>query len=100
MEPSTNPKAIASLVLGILSLGCGLVGWFPIPIGTVIGIVIGIIGLVLGIVADKEAKSGIGIAGIVLNAVGLGLCVISLIACAACVSYLGEAARALNHRHG
>ena len=99
MNPTSNPKAIASLTLGILSMVFGLIGWYPIPIGTVIGIVMSIVGLVMGISANKKAKSGMGIAGIVLSAIGLGLCIVCLVACAACISYLGEAARALHHRH-
>lgn len=85
-EKKTNGKAIASLVLGILSLVCIFFGY-----GALLGIVFGIIGLVLGISANKEAKSGMGTAGIVMSAIGLGLCAISFIACVACVGCLGAA---------
>ena len=84
MEQKSNPKAVASLVLGILSLVCIFLNYFAI-----LGVVMGIVGLVLGIAANKEAKSGMGTAGIVLSAVGLGLCAISFVACVACVSCLG-----------
>ena len=97
MNPTSNPKAIASLTLGILSMVFGLIGWYPIPIGTIIGIVMSIVGLVMGISANKEAKSGMGIVGIVLSAIGLGLCIVCLIACVVCISYLGEAANGLRN---
>ncbi|MGN1147524.1 MAG: hypothetical protein ACI4TB_03825 [Lachnospiraceae bacterium] len=85
-EKKTNGKAIASLVLGILSLVCIFFGY-----GALLGIVFGVIGLILGISANKEAKSGMGTAGIVMSAIGLGLCAISFIACVACVGCLGAA---------
>ena len=87
MEPSTNPKAIASLVLGILSLICALGSWTPLMRATsimgtfILGIVMAVVGLILGIAANKEAKSGIGTTGIVLSAVSLGLYVLFLAAC-------------------
>ena len=91
MEQKTNSKAVASLVLGILSLVCIFFGYF-----TLVGIVMGIVGLVLGIAANKEAKSGMGTAGIVLSAIGLGLCAISFIACVACIGCLGAAGAGLS----
>lgn len=87
MEQKTNGKAIASLVLGIVSLVCVL--FTSTVFMGVIGIACGVVGLVLGITANKEAKSGMGTAGIVLNAIGLGLCAVSLIACVACAGCLG-----------
>ncbi|HKM35436.1 MAG TPA: DUF4190 domain-containing protein [Lachnospiraceae bacterium] len=86
MEQKTNGKAIASLVLGILSLVCIFFGY-----GALLGIVFGIVGLVLGINANKEGKTGMATAGIVMSAIGLGLCAITFIACVACVGCLGAA---------
>jgi hypothetical protein len=79
-----NTKAIVSLILGILSLifiFVPSVGW--------VGIILGIVGLVFGILANKEQHSGMATAGIVLSAIAVGLCVITFIACVACVSSLG-----------
>jgi hypothetical protein len=85
MENQTNGKAIASLILGTLSL----VFIFIFPQVGWIGILLGIVGLILGIIANKERRSGMGTAGIVLSAIGIGVCVIGLIACVACASYFG-----------
>lgn len=87
MEQKTNSKAIASLVLGILSLVCIFFGY-----GSLLGIVFGIVGLVLGINSNKEGKTGMATAGIIMSAIGLGLCAISFIACVACVGCIGAAA--------
>lgn len=62
--PINKSKATASLVLGILSFIVGVL-FFPLPI----------IGLVLGI-CQKE-KCGEKTAGIILNAIALGLTVIT-----------------------
>ena len=55
--------AVASLVLGIISL----IAWFIPPFGLPISIV----GLVLGIKSVKSEKRGMAIAGIVMSAIGL-----------------------------
>lgn len=65
--PRNSRLAVASLVLGVLSLPLAAVG---------IGPVVGLVGLVLGIVgiagaSRKNLKRGLGIAGIVLSAIGL-----------------------------
>jgi cbb3-type cytochrome oxidase subunit 1 len=73
----SNGKAIASLVLGIVSIVFCVYG---------IGIVTGIIGLVLGISAKKENPSGMATAGIVLSIIGIVISGITLFACIACVS--------------
>lgn len=86
----SNGKAIASLVLSIISLVCIFFSW-SLVMG-LIGIVCSVIGLVLGIMANKENKSGMATAGIVMSAIGLGLCALSLIACIACVSACNGAA--------
>lgn len=85
-EKKTNGKAVASLVLGILSLICIFFGY-----GALLGIILGIIGLVLGVSANKQEKTGMGTAGVVMSAIGLGLCALTFIACVACVGCLGAA---------
>lgn len=84
MENQTNGKAVASLILGILSLI-----FIFIPQVAWIGIILGIVGLVLGITANKEQRTGLATAGIVLSSVAIGLTAITFLACVACVSSLG-----------
>ena len=65
--PRTSKLAIASLILGILS--------FPL-LAIDIGPLVALVGLILGIIGiagarRKNLKRGIGIAGIVLSALGL-----------------------------
>lgn len=59
--------AIASLVLGILSL---LAWYFPIC-----GLPISILALIFGIISLNSSKRGLAIAGIVLSVIGLILAV-------------------------
>ena len=79
---------VASLVLGIIALligifSSGLLGW--------LGAIVAIIGIVLGALGRKnpEAK-GLATAGLVCSIIGLILCLILYIACAACVGALGS----------
>lgn len=68
---STNSgkgMAIASLVLGILSLCASAAWWCGGPIS--------IVGLVLGALGVKSQGKGMAIAGIVLSAIGLVLLVL------------------------
>lgn len=69
--------AIASLVLGIISLGA----WF-LPI---CGLPVSITGLILGIVGRNSSKSGMATAGIVMTIIGLVLGIIN----AAIGAYMG-----------
>lgn len=75
---TTNGKAIASLVLGILSIVSAL----PIPI---IAPVFSILGLVFGIIALRDIKlsfqpgRGLAIAGIICSVVGLFLVVVIIL---------------------
>jgi len=85
MEQKSNGKAIGSLVLGIISLVFIFTGY-----GTLMGIVAGVVGLILGINARKESPSGMATAGIVLSIIGLGLCVITFVACVLCVGTLAS----------
>lgn len=85
MENKSNGKAIASLVLGIVSLVCVFFGY-----GAILGIILGIIGIVLGISAKKEQPSGMATAGLVLSIIAVALCVLSFIACIACAGALAS----------
>ncbi len=74
-------KAIAALVLGIVSL---LTWCLPI-----LGLPIALIGLILGIQAHRAAARGMAVAGIVLCAIGLTLGVVN----AGYGAYLGATGR-------
>lgn len=87
MNNQTDGKAIASLVLGIVSCVCVFFGY-----GALLGIVLGVIGLVIGINARKEQPSGLATAGIVLSVIAIAVCAIGFIACAACVGCFSIAA--------
>lgn len=78
-KPNNN-KAIASLVLGIVSVVCVFFGY-----GAILGIVLGIVGLILGINAKKESPSGMANAGVILSIVAIAACAISFVACVACI---------------
>ncbi len=80
MENQKNGKAIASLVLGIISVVFIFFGY-----GALVGIVTGIIGLVLGIQAKKEQPCGMATAGIVLSVIAIVACAISFVACVICI---------------
>lgn len=71
-QGGTDGKAIASLVLGIVGI---VVGCFF----GLLGVVVGIVGLVLGIMSNKQMKSGMALAGIILNSVCIVWSVISWI---------------------
>ena len=83
MEQKTNGKAIASLVLGIVSVVTIFFGY-----GALIGIVLGVVGIIWGVMAKKEAPSGMATAGLVLSIIAVALCAISFIACVACIGGL------------
>lgn len=80
---------VASLVLGIISLiigifSSGMLGW--------LGAILAIVGIILGAVGRKNVESkGIATAGLVCSIIGLILCLILYIACAACVGGLAAA---------
>jgi hypothetical protein len=89
-EPEAQPgkgTATASLILGIITLVCMFFGPFAW-----LGIISGIIGLILGIKSKKQAPSGMATAGIVMSAIGLGLCVLIFAACAICVGLFATTA--------
>lgn len=76
---------VASLVLGIISLVCGvfLAGfqW--------VGAIVGLIGIVLGAQGRKNPeKQGMATAGLVCSIIGFVLCIILYVACVACATSL------------
>ena len=80
--------AVASLVLGIISIVIGLFvsawGWA--------GTIIGIIGIILGVQGRKDPeKKGLATAGLVCSIIGTVLCVLFFLACAACLGALAMA---------
>lgn len=83
-------KAIASLILGIVSLVLAFV--FPI----VVGLVCGIIGLVMATLSKKDGYvGGMRTAGFILSIIGLILNAIVLIVVLACGAAIGCAAMQL-----
>ena len=86
-EKKSNGLAVASLVLGIVSIVFSFIG-LSIPFGLIIGIV----GIILGVMAKKKNPSGMATAGLVLSIIGTILCAIVFIACAACIGAIGSAA--------
>lgn len=86
-EPGKG-KAVASLVLGIISVVFFWAGYFAI-----LTAILAIIGLVMAVSAQKDMQrsgrysaKGMAIAGLVLSIIGLVLSVISIVSCIICVS--------------
>ncbi len=83
---------VASLVLGIIAIvigvfSSGLLGW--------LGAILAIVGIVFGAIGRKNSeKAGMATAGMVCSIIGLVLCLILYLACAAC---LGGASAALSN---
>ena len=75
---------IASLVLGITSILCGVFGfaWG--------GIVLGAVGIALGALARRNFGNGIATAGFVLSIVGASVSVLFLIGFVIIVAWLGS----------
>lgn len=78
-----NGMAIASMVLGIISLSILVLTWGYLSI---VSLILSIIGLPLGVVARKAQPSGKATAGIVLNIIALAICAFISISCLACIS--------------
>ena len=78
--------AVASLVLGIISLAIGLfsagsLGWA--------GAIFAIVGIILGALGRKdEANKNLATGGLVCSIIGLVLCLLMYIACVACIAAL------------
>ncbi len=90
-DGSESPKAIASLVLGVISLLFALFGsgtnW--------IGLIAGIVGIVLGAMARKENQTSLATAGFVCSIVGSVLSIVFFVACVICVGAMGAALAAI-----
>lgn len=72
--------AVASLVLGIISL----VFLFIVPI---VGVIVGLVGIILGAMARKvPEKQGMATAGLVCSIIGVALGLVMFIACAGCAA--------------
>ncbi len=77
-------KAIAGLVLGILSL---IVGW--IPVYAVAGLPLAVVGLVLSVVGGKQCKaagepSGLATAGLVIGIIAVVCTAVTFFTCGIC----------------
>lgn len=66
-DPNKNGKAIASLVLGIVSLITWLIPLFGYPTS--------IIGIILSVSGMKSENKGMGIAGLVMSIIALVACI-------------------------
>ncbi len=82
--------AIASLILGIVSILLGLIfsgwGWM--------GAICGIVGIILAVLGKKgnPEQKGLCTAGLVLSIIGTALSVVLWIACMACAKAVNDAA--------
>lgn len=81
-----NGKAVASLVLGIISIVC-VTGFFYTSL---IGVVTGILAIIFGNKARREAKSGIATAGFVFGIVGLSMCALLFVSCSCYMIYVNR----------
>lgn len=79
--------AVASLVLGIVSIVFSVIG-----LGLPVGFICGVVGIVMGILGKKDIeKASMAKAGFVCSIVGTVLSVLTLIACTACIGTAGLA---------
>ena len=93
-ENKGNGTAIASLVLGIISIVCVFFGY-----GALLGLVLGVVGIVLGATARKEAQTGMATAGFVCSIIGTVICaagIVCAIACIGSLAGLGSALESMN----
>jgi heme O synthase-like polyprenyltransferase len=91
--PKSNGKATASMVLGIVSLVCLVIGGFTGGILSLAGVVTSIVGLILGVKAKKEdPTNGKAKAGFIMSLISLILNVVVAVACILCVGALFSAA--------
>lgn len=81
----SHTKAVASLVLGILSL---VVVVAP-KVGGLIGLLCAIVGLILGLQARKQAPSRKAVAGIVLCLIAIVVDILAVAACGLLAAIVG-----------
>lgn len=79
----SNGMAVASLILGIISVLINFIGY------SWVGLILGIIGIILGVNAKKKNPSSMASAGLVLSIIGTVLCSVVFIACVACFGIIG-----------
>jgi len=84
-----DSTTIASLVLGIISVACVLLGSYAF-----IGVICGIIGIFLGISARKNNPSTLATVGFALSIAGVAASAVTLVSCLACVGCFGLLAAA------
>ncbi len=86
--------AIAGLVIAILGLICGFIG-FAVPIMSIIGLPIALVGLILSAVALHRQKSGLSIAGLVIGLIATVFTTVTFFTCGICVLCAATTAGAL-----
>lgn len=75
IKPVAHNKALASLILGIISCASVVTG-----VGSVLGLILSIVGLVLANQAKKEGNTeNIRTAGFVLNCIGVVITLITIL---------------------
>lgn len=84
-EDGNNSFAIASLVLGIISIICGCIAFIKYGYVALIGVVAAIVGIVLGAKARKESQTHLATAGFVCSIIGLVFCAIGFVCIIICV---------------
>lgn len=78
-KKATDPLAVVSLVMGILSIIlCCCYG---------IGVIFGIPGLICAIISRKKGKTGLSTAGLICSIIGLILSVLAIIYYVVCIVY-------------
>ena len=82
-QKQSKGLAIASMVLGIVSLVLFCFAYISIPAG-IVGVILGGVSL-----ATKKAGKGMAIAGVVCSIIGIALYVIFVVILASTFSFLG-----------
>ena len=86
--PDRKGMAVASLVLGIISVVLFCVWYLSLPCA--------VVGLILGILSLKSSGRGMAIAGLVLSIIAIAIFVVMLILAAIGLSILNDAASGFN----
>lgn len=92
---NSNGAAVASLVLGILSLVFSL-GIIAVPLAGLLSGVCAVVGIILGASGrKKQFRQGMATAGLICSVIALVLSIIGLVSCVACAGCLGLSALSL-----
>ncbi len=83
---TSSGAAVASLVLGIISIISSFFGY-----SAILGLILGIIGTVLGAKARKEAQTGMATGGFVCSIIGLIFSALGFVCAIACAGALRSA---------